>query len=134
MQKSTGNILPKTLFAAVLLFALFFQSLVQIFFIVQFEINKEEIIKNSCIQKDAPKNCCQGSCQINAKLKVSKVPEGTESEAQPSIVFPEVYFEQSAFLNFGAPHNFKDIRADKNVYFKKLLLNNIDPPPPKCFS
>jgi len=121
-------------FASMLLFALFFQSLIQLFHIIHFEFNKDEIIKTSCVQRYAVKNCCQGSCHINTKLNVSKTSEGTESEVQPTVVFPEVFCEKQYKKQI--PSDFFSVRlfTSKNVYFKTCLLSNIDPPPPKCFS
>lgn len=121
-------------FASILLIAFFSQSLIQLFHIVHFEINKTEIIKTSCVQKDAVKNCCQGSCHINAKLKFSKPQESTETDAQPVVIFPEV-FKETIINNLFDNHSFSClISISRNIIPHFFDLDEIDPPPPKYFS
>jgi hypothetical protein len=36
--------------------------------IVHFQLNKEYITKNVCIQREIKNNCCKGSCDLNEKL------------------------------------------------------------------
>ena len=40
------------------------------YLIIQFQWNKSDIITTSCIQRNKPKNCCQGSCQLNVSLQI----------------------------------------------------------------
>ncbi len=69
---------------AIVIIALNFQWLAQVWIVANFYINREEIITKSCVQRNKPKNCCQGSCQLEASLqKVNQA--STESETHPNI-------------------------------------------------
>jgi len=69
---------------AIVIIALNFQWLAQVWVVANFYINREEIIAESCVQRNKPQNCCQGSCQLEASLqKVNKA--STEAEAHPNI-------------------------------------------------
>lgn len=37
--------------------------------IINFELNKEYIVKNLCEQKEEEDNCCQGSCHLKKELE-----------------------------------------------------------------
>lgn len=37
--------------------------------IAGFELNKEDIVKELCVQKEKPNNCCQGSCHLKKELE-----------------------------------------------------------------
>lgn len=67
-----------------MIIALNFQWLAQVWVVANFYINREEIIAESCVQRNKPKNCCQGSCQLEASLqKVNQA--STEAGTQPTI-------------------------------------------------
>jgi len=121
-------------FASILLIAFFSQSIIQLYHIVHFEVNKTEIIKTSCVQKDALKNCCQGSCHINAKLKLTKPQDASDTETQPVVIFPEVFketFKTNHFNNHSLCCYLFSLSDIKPHHFD---LDAIDPPPPKYFS
>jgi hypothetical protein len=69
---------------AIVIIALNFQWLAQVWVVANFYINREEIIAESCVQRNKPKNCCQGSCQLEASLqKVNQ--SSTEAGTHPTI-------------------------------------------------
>lgn len=69
---------------AIVIIALNFQWLAQVWVVANFYINREQIIAESCVQRNKPKNCCQGSCQLEASLQ--KVNDATtEAGAHPRI-------------------------------------------------
>ncbi len=69
---------------AIVIIALNFQWLAQVWVVANFYINREQIIAESCVQRNKPKNCCQGSCQLEASLQKVNVAT-TEAGAHPRI-------------------------------------------------
>lgn len=80
-MKSTGRSLKPVLgitLVLALLFGLFLPSLV----VLEFHMNRAEIIRTKCVQRALPeeRNCCKGSCHLKKELK--KVEASTEDEPQ----------------------------------------------------
>lgn len=44
------------------------QSFSKMMVLINFQINKEYITKNLCVQKEVEDNCCKGSCQLKKQL------------------------------------------------------------------
>lgn len=59
----------KYLFVILTLSGILMQNISKFVVIVKFEMNREYIAKNLCVQKKKKNNCCKGSCQLNKKLK-----------------------------------------------------------------
>jgi hypothetical protein len=55
---------------AVLMLVLSVKIIYPLAVIVHFQLNKEYITKNVCIQREIKNNCCKGSCDLNEKLNV----------------------------------------------------------------
>lgn len=55
--------------------------------------NKDKIAESLCINKDKPKSCCKGSCQLSKWI--NKIDESTPSEKnQKATKIPEVLFSK----------------------------------------
>jgi hypothetical protein len=53
---------------------------------IEYALNKEYIAKNLCINRDKPKNCCQGKCHLKKQLAKSDETSDTaknESSQKP---------------------------------------------------
>lgn len=74
----TKNRVASVLLGCTLLFGAFLPSLV----VLQFQLNREEIIRTRCVQRALPEesNCCKGSCHLKKELK--RVERSTEGEQQ----------------------------------------------------
>lgn len=55
---------------AVLMLVLSAKIIYPLAVIVHFQLNKEYIAKNICIQREIKNNCCKGSCDLNEKLSI----------------------------------------------------------------
>lgn len=65
---------PKSIFfrlnLAVLMLVFSVKIIYPIAVIINFQLNKEFISNNICIQREVKNNCCKGSCDINEKLSI----------------------------------------------------------------
>lgn len=65
---------PKSIFfrlnLAVLMLVFSVKIIYPIAVIINFQLNKEFISNNICIQREIKNNCCKGSCDINEKLSI----------------------------------------------------------------
>jgi len=48
------------------------QNFSKLIIVANFEMNKEYIAKNLCVQKDVKDNCCQGSCHLKTELEADE--------------------------------------------------------------
>ena len=46
-----------------------FQSFSKMIILINFQLNKEYIAKNLCVQKEIEDNCCKGSCHLKQQLQ-----------------------------------------------------------------
>jgi hypothetical protein len=58
----------KKIVAIVLFLGVLFQSMSKLIVIVNFEIHRDYIAKNLCENRDKPKMCCKGKCQLRKQL------------------------------------------------------------------
>ncbi len=88
---------------AIVIIALNFQWLAQVWIVANFYINREEIIAESCVERNKPKNCCQGSCQLAASLqKVNHT--SPQAETHPNISIQNFeYFSELISVEVGTP-------------------------------
>ncbi len=69
MPKAIGTI--KRFATVVRGFALLFGTFLPSLVVVQFQLNRAEIIRTKCVQRDRPieRNCCKGKCHLKKELK-----------------------------------------------------------------
>lgn len=72
----------KNIFISLVLIALLGQLAGKLIVIINFELNKEYIVENLCVQKEEPDNCCQGSCHLTKELEKQDETEGTANDQQ----------------------------------------------------
>ena len=112
---------------AILIIALNFQWLAQFWVVANFYINREQIIAESCVQRNKPKNCCQGSCQLEASLQ--KVNDATtEAGTHPRINIQNFeFFSELIPVDVAIPGKLQSFRfilnSDKTIigYFPDIL-------------
>lgn len=81
--------------ASLLLLATSLPLVVTGFVLVRFQLERDRIIREVCVQRDRPieKNCCKGSCQLEKQLKEqegqepgSSVPPRIELRVEPAVL------------------------------------------------
>ena len=56
------------------------QTFSKILIILEYEWNKDYIIKALCVNRSKPKSCCQGKCYLNKKLTQEENPQSSPAE------------------------------------------------------
>ncbi len=69
-------------FISILLVSSFlFQNISKLIIVINFQINREYIVKNLCVNRDKPKSCCAGKCELKKQLaeddKKQNIPANT---------------------------------------------------------
>ena len=58
------------LFVLILILAgILFQTTAKLVILINFQINRDYIAKNLCINREKPDSCCQGSCHLTKQLE-----------------------------------------------------------------
>jgi hypothetical protein len=95
---------PKSIFfrlnLAVLMLVFSVKIIYPIAVIINFQLNKEFISNNICIQREVKNNCCKGSCDLNEKLNI---------------------FQESDNNNQNIP--FSKISKDSEILFLTIIQN-----------
>ncbi len=81
LPRQTTNL--KSLLSIVLLFSFLIVNMSKSIILIHYEINKDEITKKFCENKDKPLLHCCGKCQLKKKL-------AAEEEQQKSPAFPDI--------------------------------------------
>ncbi len=67
-----------------LIFCFLTQSLSKLIIVLNYQINKEFITKNICVNRNKPKSCCKGKCELKKQLdaddKKDNVPANTNKD------------------------------------------------------
>ena len=74
--------------AIVLFLGVLFQSMSKLVVIVNYEIHKDYIVKNLCENRDKPKMCCKGKCQLKKQLNNTEN-EGTKNKTSNRFTFDD---------------------------------------------
>lgn len=75
--------------------AINFQWIAQVWIVIDFHLNREEITRIYCIKKNSPNNCCKGSCHLNSTLKKLNTSK-SEQSTTPIINLKNFDFYQHA--------------------------------------
>ncbi|UTA66347.1 hypothetical protein [Emticicia sp. 21SJ11W-3] len=110
---------------------LFMRVMVAPVIFLQYEFNKEYIIKNYCINKNRPEMHCDGKCYLAKKLKAAEQNEDNQSKIQVFKLMIEVY--QQACASFSplttiTPSHTLACFVYSNVYHYKFLFSMLKPP------
>lgn len=91
----------KYISAGILLIALLVQTGSRYFVMLDFEINKDFIAKNLCVNKDKPKCCCHGKCYLKKQLDKADNEQNstgnTSQKDQQEVLF---FAEEKSTLSF----------------------------------
>lgn len=63
--------------AIILLFGFLCQTISKLAIIINYQVNKEYIAQNLCVNKDEPESCCEGKCHLEKELKKADEAEST---------------------------------------------------------
>jgi hypothetical protein len=81
------------IFAAILLsLVILLQSFSKWIIMADYEINKDYISKNLCINKKRPKLHCNGKCQLMKKLAEDEKQNSTNGNEQGKVKFQDIVF------------------------------------------
>lgn len=98
--------------------------------------NKDKITESLCINKDKPKSCCKGSCQLNKWInKIDDLTPSEKNQKAPKI--PEVLFSKFQENVNCISSNFNLIltciifkySTDKNSVLSTGYYSDLDKPP-----
>lgn len=63
------------------------------YILISFELNKEYIVENLCIEKDKEVNTCQGSCHLNKELeKITPASDDESNNQAPNLKESNINF------------------------------------------
>lgn len=58
----------KYFFSILLISSFLLQNVSKLIIVINFQINKDYIAKNLCINRNKPKSCCEGKCELKKQL------------------------------------------------------------------
>lgn len=74
-----------------------FQSMSKLVVIINYEIHKDYIAKNLCENRDKPKMCCKGKCQLKKQLNNTEN-ENTKNKTSNRFTFDDYVCEEAKQL------------------------------------
>ncbi len=110
---------------------LFMRVMVAPVIFLQYEFNKDSIIKNYCINKSRPQMNCNGKCYLAKKLKAAEQNEENQSKIQVFKLMIEVY--QQACASFSPLTTITQLHTPSffntgTVYHYEVLFSMLKPP------
>lgn len=99
--------------------------------LASFEINKEYIVKELCVQKEEPDNCCQGSCHLKKELE-KQDDANTNSQNQQKVKFEQEQNIQTFLKFYPIIHLLSICEANQKAFTLTSYSKAIFHPP--CFS
>lgn len=89
----------------------------QIGFITHFVVNKEYVIANYCVNKEAPELKCDGKCHLRKFVQIQKEEQPTEKVPQLPISSLQELFSLILFVDFNTPTSFtRDFLSDLSYH------------------
>ncbi len=88
----------KRVLAIVLFVAVLFQSMSKLVVIINYQIHKDYVAKNLCENRDKPKMCCKGKCQLKKQLNKTEN-EGTRNKTSQRFTFDDYVNVESNVLS-----------------------------------
>jgi hypothetical protein len=73
----------------ILILSVSLPSVLKVVYVTNFYLNRSTIARESCIQKEIPNNCCQGSCQLTkdlATISIDQTQSKSEQRAFPKLI------------------------------------------------
>ena len=118
----------RKLFVIFTLFLLVFPVVRKTCIIVSFNLNRDEIAAESCIEKENPNSCCKGSCVLKNDLKetesADKTPQALRDQTELQLFFSSDEVQK----------DFRPIETDfsfceSSLQFENVWLERPDQPP-----
>ena len=96
-----------------------------------YEINKEYIAQNLCINKSKPKLHCNGKCQLMKKLAEEEKQSSPNNNNQEKVKFQDIVFLESLPLFTPGFHGMTQQKFHDHIAFAKYQspINSIFHPP-----
>jgi len=98
---------------------------------IDYELNREYIIKTLCIERDKEVNTCQGQCHLNKEIKKNSTQEEEKQQALPDRTFENETFFLS-LSSFDPPQS-RTINCNECVYLSnyRFLIHKSHFHPPE---
>lgn len=98
---------------------------------LEYKINQKYILKNLCVEKDKPKNTCQGKCHLKAHLNESDKEKDSSANKLPSL---RIKFDEniSGLFDKDGKINIRNQRYQKQIFLDndKISKEKKEPPSP----
>lgn len=97
---------------------------------LHYNLNKEYVAKNLCVNKDLPESTCQGKCYLKDQLKKSVTQENGTESSQNNLQF-EIFLEEYHSKDLSAPvlQVLSSGLISKLFFLPSILLEISSPPP-----
>lgn len=119
----------KYFLSIILVCSFLLQNVSKLVIVINYQVNKEFIAKNLCVNRDKPKSCCEGKCELKKQLD-----EEDKKENIPTSTFKDKFEKQNyyspnlnvfAYQISEATPNFKYLSRKTNSYLQQVF----HPPP-----
>ncbi|TWR26438.1 hypothetical protein FPZ43_14845 [Mucilaginibacter pallidiroseus] len=92
--------MPKRLTAYLLIVALLSANFSRLFVYAGFELNKDYIAANLCVNRNKPQLHCNGKCYFMKKIKQAEQKDKSESQQNQKNLFQEAFYQQPEPFKF----------------------------------
>jgi len=102
---------------------------------IDYELNREYIIKTLCIERDKEVNTCQGKCHLNKEVKRNSTEEEDKEQTLPERTFENETYCLTLF-SFDPPHT-RTVNSRGCVYlsnYRFLIHTSHFHPPESAYS
>ena len=92
----------KYIFTITLFIAVAAQTFSKWFIVLSYEINKDYIAKNLCVNRAVPGSCCKGKCYLHKELAADETAKVTGKSAITKDIQLQLFCDDFAEINFNA--------------------------------
>ena len=90
----------KYLFVILVGVGIFLQSFSKMIILVNFQINKDYISKNLCVQKEVKNNCCKGNCHLKKQLQEEEKKEQSPASSLKDVKEFQMFCQNNSSFQF----------------------------------
>ena len=107
--------------ALIIIFSFFMGIAYSGYVVLDYEINKEQVINEHCVNKTKPEMNCHGKCYLKKELKVEKEEKSTSKSFTSNYFFSFVFFQ-----NLSEDFTFERLIKKEKIFLEQSLWSNID--------
>jgi len=98
-----GEIMLRSFTIVLLAFTILSANFSRLFVFAGFELNREYIAEELCVNKEKPQLACHGKCFLADKLKQAAEKEKKQEKEQQKHAFQEAFIVQKSLVKFAQP-------------------------------